>query len=77
MLTSPAIPVGVECREQALAFEAASEFEPSIRDVLTAIAAMSRTMVVREEIKADVAEISMPVYVRLDAFAECVAKLRA
>ena len=52
----PAIPSGVEGREHSLAVEAAAEFEPSIRDVFTAITAMSSTMLVRDEIKADVAK---------------------
>ena len=73
----PAVPVGLQGREQALAVEAASDFGPSIRDVFTAITAVSRTMVVREEIKADVAETLMPVYARLDAFDEGIPKLGA
>ena len=73
----PTIPMGLEGREQALAVEAASDFGPSIRHVFTAIPAISRTMVVREEIKADVAETLMSVYARLDTFDEGIAKLGA
>ena len=58
-----------------MAVEAVAEFEPSIRDVFTAIAAMSRTMVVRDEIKADVAETLLPIYTRLDSFDAGIAKL--
>ena len=71
----PAFPSGLEGREHSLAVEAVAEFEPSIRDVFTAITAMSRTMVVRDEIKADVAETLLPIYARLDSFDAGIAKL--
>ena len=71
----PAILSGLEGREHSLAVEAAAEFEPSIRDVFTAITAMSRTIVVRGEIKADITETLLPIYARLDSFDAGIAKL--
>ncbi len=52
-------------KEQAEA--AARDYEPSNKDIMTAITSMRQEMVVRDDIKADVMEALQPVNARLDA----------
>ncbi len=62
----PAVNVELEGRERDLAEEAARDFEPSNRDILNAIKAMRENMIVRDDVRADIAEAMQPVHERLD-----------
>ena len=64
-------------RERDTAFEAEREFEPTIKDAFLAISAMTKQIVVRDGIKAEVAEALQLVAERLLDVEESVAKLRA
>ena len=61
----PAVSSELVGRERELAEEAAREYEPTGRDIMAAITTMSRSMVVREEIKADIAEAVLPLNERM------------
>ena len=50
----PIVPQDLIGRERELAEEAARDYEPTSRDIMAAISMLSRSMVVREEIRADI-----------------------
>ena len=64
-------------REKELAEEAAREYEPTGRDIMAAITTMSRSMVVREEIKADIAEAVLPLDERMEHMEATLATVQA
>ena len=61
-----------ECvsHEKKLAQEIACEYEPTGRDILVVITTISRSMVIQEEIKADIAEAVLP-------RSECIVQMKA
>ena len=73
----PAVDANLMGRERDIAFEAEREFEPTIKDAFLAISAMTKQIVVRYGIKAEVAEALQLVAERLLDVEESVAKLRA
>ena len=52
----PIVPQDFVGRERELAEEAARDYEPTSRDIMAAFSTLSRSMVVRKEIRADIAE---------------------
>ena len=62
----PALAPGLVGRERELAEEAASfEYQPTSPAIMAAISTLSRSMVVREEIRADIAEAIDPINDRI------------
>ena len=64
-------------RERDVALEAERDFEPTIKDLSLAISAMSKNIVVRDDIRAEVAEALQPVTERLLDVEEGMSKLGA
>ena len=63
--------------ERDIALEAERDFEPTIKRVFLAISAMSKSTVVRDDIKAEVAEALQPVSERLGDLEELAARASA
>ena len=63
-------------RERELAEEAARDYEPTGRDIVAAISTLSRSMVVREEMRADIAEAIYPLKHKTASFENHLATVQ-
>ena len=61
LLQRPAVDASLTGRERDIGLEAERDLEPTIKDVFLAISVMSKSIVVRADIKAEVPETLQPV----------------
>ena len=64
-------------RERDIALEADRDFEPTIKDVFIAISTMSKSIIVRNEIKAEIAEALQLVSKRLGDLEQLASRASA
>ena len=73
---APTVSCGLEGRELSLAEEAAASYEPTGRDIMHALSQIAKTMVVKEDLHAEMTEALQPISQRLDTVEDQVATAR-